>query len=424
MIGIVNRLTLLVTLVVFTTIAQSAVADWPKWRGPKDNGSITTGNYPASLSGKSILWKVPLPGKGCSTPVVWDNQIYVTAPIDGNDALLSYDMNGKKQWDIQFDHESPGKHRNGSGANASPVTDGKNVYVYFKSGTLAAVSMTGKLLWKTNLVLKYGKDTLYWDHGTSPVLTDKYVIMTRLHKGESWIAAFHKTSGKLMWKVPRNYVTPTECDHGYATPLVIQYQGKETLLVWGAQHLTLHDTKDGKTIYTCGGFNPKSTVFWPTIATPVVVGDMAVVAFGRNDKRAPRLHGVKLSGEGDVTASNLVWKRKDMSTFVPTPVVYKDKVYIVGDQGIVTCLDPKSGKTIWTHRFTKHRSKFYASPLIANGKLYAPREDGTVFVADISDGFKVLSENKMGEPVIASPVPVNNRLLIRGIEHLYCIGSK
>ena len=405
-------------------LAAEVAANWPRWRGPHDNGSIELGNYPVEWKRDGVLWKSSLPGKGCSTPIVWDQRIYVTAPIDSHDSLIAYDWSGKRLWQAAFGTENPGKHRNGSGCNASPVTDGNSVYVYFKSGTLAAVNLDGSIRWQTNLVKRFGADTLYWDHGTSPVLTKKHVVMARMHQGESWLAAFDKGTGNMEWKVARNYKTPREGDHGYSTPVVIQHRGSAALLVWGAQHLTLHDVADGTVIWTCGNFNPESKALWPSIATPAIVDDVAVIAFGRNDRRLPRLHGIRLGGQGDVTQTHRLWKRSDVGTFVPTPVSYKGQVYVVGDQGRITCLEPQTGKTVWTANFPKHRAKFYGSPLIAGGRLYAPREDGVVMVADIKGGFKLLAENDMGESVIASPVPVSNRLLIRGIESLYCIANE
>ena len=405
-------------------IGAQAQADWPRWRGPEDNGSTEVGTYPVYFGGKNVLWRTPLPGKGCSTPIVLNRTIYLTAPVSGNDAILAIDWSGEERWSTTFGNENAGKHRNGSGSNASPITDGRAVFAYFKSGTLAAVELDGSVRWKTNLVQRFGKDTLYWDHGTSPVLTDKYVVMARMHKGESWLAAFDKTNGDLAWKVARNYSTPTECDHGYTTPLVIQHNGKEALLLWGAEHMTIHETADGKVIWSCGNFNPVANRMWPAIATPVIVGDMAVICFGRNDRGQPRLHGIRLGGSGDVTTTNHVWKREDVGTFVPTPVAYQGRVYLVRDRGEVECIDPVTSKTIWKDAFPKSRASFYASPLIAGGNLYAPREDGVVFVATVTDDkFKLLAENDMDEPVIGSPVPVLNRIFIRGEKHLFCLAS-
>jgi outer membrane protein assembly factor BamB len=287
------------------------------------------------------------------------------------------------------------------------------------------VGLDGKERWKTNLVERFGPDTLFWDHGTSPVLTAKHVVMARMHHGESWLAAFDKASGEMAWKVARNYSTPRECDHGYSTPLVIQHQGKESILVWGAQHLTIHDAADGRVTWSCGNFNPDGNRLWPSIATPVIVGDMVIIAYGRNDKGLPRLYGIRLTGSGDVTATNHVWKRDDLGTFVPTPAVHKGRVIFVRDRGEVACIDPTTGKTIWEGAFPRQKANYYASPLVAGDKLYAPREDGTVFVASIAgDKLELLAENEMGETIIGSPVPVANRLLIRGVKHLFCIAGE
>jgi outer membrane protein assembly factor BamB len=401
--------------------AETATA-WPRWRGPHDSGSLSEGGYPVDFGPSRTVWAARLPGKGCSTPIILDKTIFVTAPIDGKDAVLAFDWNGKPAWSATFGDESAGKHRNGSGSNASPVTDGDALFVYFKSGTLAALELDGTVRWQTNLVERFGKDTLFWDHGTSPVLTRGHVVMARMHNGESWLAAFDKRTGEMAWKEARNYTTPVECDHGYTTPLVIQHHGAESLLVWGAQHLTIHSAADGKAVWTCGGFNPGNEKLWPAIATPVVVGDIAVVAYGRNDRGIPRLHGVRLAGAGDVTNTAHVWRREDVGTFVPSPVAYRGKVYIVGDKGRVECIDPETGESIWSERLPKNRASFYASPLIAGDKLYAPREDGVVFVASIAGGrFRLLAENDMDESIIGSPVPMANRLFLRGIETLFCV---
>ena len=420
----VPRYLIAATLFVFASAVESSEPDqdWPRWRGPQDSGSTEFGTYPVKFDAANVLWRAPLPGKGCSTPIVWQQTIYVTAPVEDNDALLAFDWSGKQRWQATFGKQNEGKHRNGSGSNASPVTDGEGLFVYFKSGTFAAVNLDGSVRWKTNLVERFGEDTLYWDHGTSPVLTEKYVVMARMHHGESWLAAFDKTTGDMVWKVARNYETPQEGDHGYATPLVIQHAGKQALLVWGAQHLTIHDSANGSVLWSCGNFNPESDKLWPSISTPVIVGDMAIIAFGRNDRGKPRLHGIKLGGSGDVTDTNHVWKRDDVGTFVPSPVVWKGRVYLVRDRGEVECLDPTTGKTIWSDTFPSNRASYYASPLIANGILYAPLEDGVVFVANVADDkFKLLAENNMEEPVIGSPVPASNRLFIRGEKHLFCL---
>ena len=245
--------TTFVLLLVFSVSARAfaeAPSDWPSWRGPDDSGSTETGAYPVEFNESTTLWKSPLPGKGCSTPIVHDQNIYLTAPVEGKDAILCVDWSGAQQWSTVFGREDAGKHRNGSGCNASPVTDGKAVFAYFKSGTLAAVERDGSIRWKTNLVERFGEDQRFWDHGTSPVVTEKYVIMARMHAGDSWLAAFDKATGEIAWKVARNYKTPPECDQCYTTPLVIQHNGHEAVLVWGrrARDHSQHNGRDRRLV--------------------------------------------------------------------------------------------------------------------------------------------------------------------------------
>ena len=394
--------------------------NWPRWRGPADNGSTTVGKYPANFSNtKNVLWKAELPGLGCSTPIVWNGQIMLTCAANGQDALLAFDWSGKKLWTTTIGKERKGKHRNGSGSNPSAATDGSHVFAYFKSGNLAGLDLDGELIWKTNLQERFGKDSLYWDLGTSPVLTKTDVIVAIMHKGESFLLAFDKLTGKLHWKASRNYKTPVEGDHSYATPIVVQRDGREIILVWGAEHVTAHTANDGRELWACSGFNPEQRGNWVAVASFVLVDNVAVIPYGRGS----RLAGISVGGRGDVTATHRRWTREDSGSFVPTPAAAGGRVFVVRDKGEVECVNAVDGKTVWKGAFPRNRSKYYASPTIAAGKLYAPREDGVLMVADVTDGFNFLSENNMGERLIASPVPVDSRLLIRGERHLFAIGE-
>jgi outer membrane protein assembly factor BamB len=392
--------------------------NWPHWRGPFDNGNAEPGLYPVHWDATNhIAWRSLLPGKGCSTPIVWDQRILLTAPSDGQDAVLAIDWSGNRLWLEKYGPEQPGKHKNGSGCNSSPVTDGRAVFVYFKSGTLAALGLDGSRLWQTNLQPAFGKDTLFWDFGTSPVLTEQDVVIALMRRGESWLAAFDKVTGRLHWKLARKYETPVEGDHSYASPLVIRHRGREALLVWGACHLTAHDTADGRTLWDCGGFNPESVGNWPAVASPVVVGDIAVVPYARGES----LHGIRLGGSGDVTATNRVWQGKGNGSFVPTPAVTQDRVCMLRDGGEFVWIAPDTGKTLGKGTLPKSANKYYASPVVADGKLYAAREDGVVFVVQAGEPFGLLAQNELGERLLASPVPVSNRLLLRGERHLFCV---
>ena len=224
-------------------------------------------------------------------------------------------------------------------------------------------------------------------------------------------------TGELAWKAARNYKTPRECDHSYATPLVTRQGGREALLVWGAERLTAHDAADGKILWSCAGFNPQKRGNWVVVSSFVKVGDMAVVPYGRGSKLA----GIKLDGKGDVTASHRAWET-GASSFVPTPAAHGGRVYTVRDRGRGAVHEPeKRARRSGRGSFPRNRASYYSSPSIGDGKIYSAREDGTVFVAKIDGGFKLLSENNMGERIIASPVPVNSKLLLRGEKHLFCI---
>jgi outer membrane protein assembly factor BamB len=404
--------------------ASQDQANWPRWRGPNDNGSQSQGTYPVKWDSTNVLWKATLPGKGCSTPAVWAKRIYLTAPIEGRDSALAFDWAGKSLWQTSLGPERAGKNPNGSGCNPSPATDGQSVFVYFKSGTLAGLDLDGHLRWETNLIKGFGPEVLNWDQGTSPVLTERAVVIARMHHGDSWLAAFDKATGHLLWKVDRNYVTPEEGDHGYSTPLLIRQNDRDCLLVWGSQHLTCNDASNGQLLWSCGNFNPRAIANWPAVASPVLAGDLVVLSGGREDRNQPRLFGVRLGGHGDVTSTNHVWERQDTGAFVPTPALYAGRLFLLQARGQIECLDPATGKTLWREAFPRSTANFYASPVIAAGKLYAAREDGVVFVAQVEGPFEILAQNAMGERVIASPVPIDSRLLIRGEKHLFCISGE
>ena len=396
-----------------------AAENWPQWRGPLGTGVAAEGDYPVKFSGsEGAAWKVELPGKGSSTPAVWGDRIFVTCAIEGQDGVVCYDMQGKELWRKQLGAERAGKHRNGSGSNPSPVTDGEHVVVYFKSGTLASFSPDGKEQWKLNVQDKFGKDTLWWDLGTSPVIVNGRVIVATVQSDDAYLVALDVDSGETAWKTVRQYQVPEECDHSYSTPQVVNVGGKNVIVTWGADHLTGHDADTGKLLWESGGFNPQNESNWRTIASPTVADGIAVVPYGRG----LFLAGVKVDGSGDVTESGRLWENSErgQSADVPSPVIADGKIYLLNDLGKVSCLDLQTGKEKWTADLPKNRAKFYGSPVLAGNKFYAVREDGAMFVGEVGDnGFKLLAENDMGEHVIATPVPIRDGLLVRGEENLF-----
>jgi len=428
-------------LLLLALVAPTQAADnWPQWRGPNAKGVAPAGDYPVEFSGEEgVVWKADVPGFGTSSPVVWGDAIFLTtsegtqqakeededSPDPGNavDTLLCYGFDGKERWKRPLGPGLSGKHKMGSGSNPSPVTDGKHVISYFKSGRVACHDFAGNEIWQDNLQERYGENTLWWDLGTSPILAAGNVVFAVIQAGDSYLVALDPATGKEVWKVKRQYERPEESDQAYTTPQVANVGGREVIVTWGADHLTGHDAKTGELIWESAGFNPKDEGMWRVIASHAMNDEIAVVPFGRGKFLA----GVKLDGSGDVTESGRVWEEAIEGPDVPTPIVSGDKIYTLSDGGKLGCRDLKTGAEIWSDVLRKGRDRYFASPVLAGDKLYCVREDGVAFVVDVSDGFKLLTSKKgndLGEHVIATPVPVRDCLLVRGEDHLFCFGAK
>lgn len=416
-----RQFVLLLAILAGSNQLSLAADNWPQWRGPLGTGVAEDGNYPVEFSAKeNVAWKVELPGRGTSTPAVWGDQVFVTCGIEGEDGVVCYGLDGKERWRKTLGQERPGKHAKGTGSNPSPATDGEHLVVYFKSGTVACFDLSGEELWKLNLQERYGEDTLWHDLGTSPVLSGGRAIIAVVHEGDSYLVALDLSNGKVAWKTKREYDNPQEADQAYTTPQVVQIEGKDVVVTWGADHLTGHDAVTGKLLWESGGFNPKNEGYWRVIASAAIGDGIAVVPWGRGKF----LTGVRVGGQGDITKSNLLWEKQDLGADVPTAVVRDRKAYLLTDAGRIVCLDLQSGDELWSAELPKNRNKYYASPVLAGDKLYCAREDGVIYVCQVSDeGCKQLAENDMGEHVFATPVPVRNSLLIRGEKHLFRIGT-
>ena len=417
------RLTFVMVMILMVMTAHSQ--NWPQWRGPEANGIASPGTYPVKFSATNgLLWKAELPGKGGSTPIVWEDRIFLTSGVgeknEGEDGVLCFDLTGKLLWQVKLGKQSPGKHPRGSGSCPSVITDGKRLFVFFKSSTLAALDFEGNILWKTNLEESYGKISYFWDIGTSPVLADGNVVIAVMHEGKSYLLALEQATGKVVWKVDRNYPCEVETAQSYTTPIVTKEGSRTKIIVWGADHLTEHDAATGKTIWVCGGFNPDQRPNWRTIASPIIYMDIAVVPYGKGRF----LRGVKIGGSGDITEEALLWEKSRIGTDVATPVASDGKVYIVSFNGKIWCLDIKSGKELWQTQLPGGNGMFYSSPTLAGNKLYICSEEGAFYVCEVTPtGMQILNQTKFEDYFVATPVLVNNNILLRGEKNLYCIGK-
>lgn len=414
------RFSLVALLFCGIAVAVVQADNWPNWRGPHATGVAVGTNYPLVWSNtEGVLWKSSLPGKGASTPIVWGDKIFLTCGVDGQNTLLCLDRAGKLLWKVVVGQERPGKHKKGTGSNPSAASDGQHVFAYFKSGDLACLDFDGKIVWQQNLQQLYGEDTLWWDLGTSPVLTKKNVVVAVMQSGPSYLVAFDKASGKLEWKQDRNLDAPSEAAQSYSTPLVLEDAGREILVVLGADHVTCHDAATGQELWRVGGLNPTGHQYFRSIASPVAADGIVVAPYARGAS----LTAIRLGGSGDVTKTHVLWTKEKIGADVPTPAIKDGKVYLLTDKGDLNCLDLQSGATIWSGHFDKNRNAYSASPILADGRIYLTREDGTTYITAMNE-FRLLATNHLdGELIVATPVFTDGRILIRTAENLYCIGK-
>ena len=405
---------------IFVSISTNAMAQtpWPSWRGPNGNGTALSGTYPTQWSeDKGIEWKLSLSGRGASTPIVLGDNLYLTYGKDGTNTLACINTAGKLVWEKSLNKEKPGKHAKASGSNSSPVTDGKNIFVYFKSGDFACVSPTGEVQWSLNIQVKYGEDSLWWDLGTSPVLTDKDVVITVMQTGPSFLVALDKNTGKEHWKADRQLNVREEANQSYTTPTLSKTKQGDALLTVGADHVTAHAASDGRLLWKLGGFNPKHDGYFRSIASPVAVEGLVFCPYARGSS----LTAVRT--DASLNENQRVAWSKDFGSDVPTPIVSQGMLYLLGDKGLITCMQLESGEVVWSEQLPKSSKPFSSSPIIANGRIYCVREDATTFV--LSQGAEkpgeLLSENKLDGNAVATPVFANNRIYIRTFEFLYCI---
>ena len=402
---------------------------WPNWRGPLLDGVAGGSGYASSWSPtENVRWKVTLPGLGASTPAVWGDRLVLTCGIDGRDGVLCFDRGGKEVWRQQLGEVRPGKHKKATGCNSSPVTDGEHVWVYFKSGELACLKLAdGSVVWKTNLQDRFGEDTLWWDLGTSPVLTAKAVVVAVMQTGPSYLAAFDRLTGELLWKHDRMLDAPEEAAQSYSTPVVVAgnpawQEPAELLVVLGADHVTAHDAADGRELWRVGGLNPTGHKYFRSIASPVVAGEYVIAPYARGKS----VTAIRRGGSGDVTATHIAWTREPLGADVPTPAVKDGRLVIGGDKGEVSCLDVATGKTLWEGQLPKNRNAYSASPVIVDGRVILTREDGHSWLlawpTDTAEpAFTVVGEGMVDEMTVATPVCVDGEIFLRTHDSLWCI---
>ena len=383
---------------------------WARWRGPSGQGVVSGTGYPDSWSGtENVKWKVPVPGNGNSSPIVWGDRIFLTTGYDSGRRLSVVALrrsDGMKLWEtFAPEGRTPYGHYKNGHASATPATDGQRVYVSFGTRGLLALDMNGKQVWYRDL----GPMDAY--HGTagSPLLYKDRLILYQDQSRNSFIAAFDTRTGKTLWTTPR------EADVGWGTPIAVHVVDHDEIIVNGQLQVVAYNPDTGAQLWNCKG----ST--FEVIPTPVVGYGMVFCSSGR---AGPTL-AIRPGGKGDVTRTHLAWTSPRGSPFVPSPILYGEHLYMVNDmQSIVTSFEATTGKVMWQNRLgASRREGFSASPVAVDGKVFFTNDEGETFVLKAGPTFELLRTNRIGEGTLATPALVDGRWYIRTDRNLFAIGS-
>ncbi|HXE55306.1 MAG TPA: PQQ-binding-like beta-propeller repeat protein [Tepidisphaeraceae bacterium] len=380
------------------------------WRGPRGDGTSSENHIPIHWSAtENVRWKAAVPGKGHSSPVVWDDRIFLTTCIEDTQQrmLLCYSRtDGKLLWQREVLRAAlEQKHVLNSYASATPATDGKHVWVAFFEQPrieLVCYDMDGNEIWRRS------PGEFHSIHGfcSSPVLYENRVILNCDQDAPASIVSYDQATGNELWRTDRPNRT-----RSYCTPIIRTLSGREQLLLSGSKCVASYDPHTGKQLWIIDG---------PTeqfVASLVETHGIIFLTGG-----FPTLHlmAINPDGSGNVTRTKVIWHDHRGASYVPSPIAAGDYFFVVSDDGIASCWEAQTGKMQWKHRLGPHHS---ASPVSAEGRLYLTADDGETFVLQAGPKFNLLANNPLGEEVRASPAISHGQLFIRTLHTLYCIGQ-
>lgn len=403
---------------ILAPLTLCAAEDWPAFRGPGGQGLSTATNVPVKWGpDENVAWKVDLPGKGWSSPVLAGGRIYLTAGVaeaGGAIALRALCLDadtGKGVWDVEVFRPDPGEaeilHMKNSLASATPIVAGDRLYVHFGHLGTAALDLTGKIVWKQTAI-KYQP---VHGNGGSPVLVGDLLVFSCDGASNPFLAALDARTGDVRWKTPRK--THAKRTFSFTTPLAIEVEGA-TQIVSPASGIVASYDVAGRELWRV-----RYGEGYSNVPRPVFAHGLLFVSSGYD---AAVLYAINPAGaKGDVTKSNVAWTQRKGAPNTPSPLVVGDDVYTVSDNGIATCADARTGKPHWTHRLG---GGFSASPVAAEGRVYFQNEAGVGFVVKAGKALELLAENDLGERSLASYAVADGALFIRTEGKLRRVGNK
>lgn len=398
---------------------------WRQWRGPNNNG-VAESDAPLKFSGtQNVKWRITIPGKGNSTPVISDGKIFVTTAAvsdkdDGVGDFPLYDFlviaidkeTGEVVWRRTATSAKPheGYHRRyGSFASNSPVTDGEILIASFGSRGVYAYDMDGGLLWKKDLGLMYMR--MSFGEGIAPVLHGDSLIIQNDHEGDSYIVVLDKRTGDEKWRAQRDERS------SWPQPIVVEYDGRKQL-VTSSSRVRSYDFETGELIWEAGGLGAN--------AIPAVINVNSEMVIAMTGYRDPNLLAIRLGGSGDITdnADFIKWTNQRGNAYSASPVLHEGILYFVTDRGLVNAFDAVTGEKFYHQQRLPETYTFKASPVAAHGKLYLASEEGDVIVLKLGTEYEVLAVNKMGDEMfVSSPVILDGKLYLRSQDELFCISE-
>ena len=394
--------------VLFLLVLLAPASDWPQFRGPTGQGVSDEQGLPLTWSEtKNVRWKVAIPGRGWSSPVVQGDRIWLTTATEEGKSLraISVDRNtGAILQNVEVFRLKSGKLANpkNSLASPTPIVEGDRVYVHFGAFGTACITQAGEIVWKTKLEYDNGQ------HGTggSPVLFQDLLIISCDGNDVQFVVALDKLTGKVRWKKSR------EGYQAYTTPLVVALPAGDQVISPGAFRAIAYDPRNGKELWQVSYSEGFSNVPRP------VYGDGLV--FICTGFQQPSLLAVRLDGKGDVTKSKVQWKLDRGVPLTPSPLLVGSELYMVTDNGIVTCVDARTGKEYWRARVGGNHS---ASPIYADGRIYFLSEEGESVVLAPGQQLKHLATNQLDGRTLASMAVSGGSIFIRSETHLYRISK-
>jgi outer membrane protein assembly factor BamB len=396
-------------------------ADWPHWRGPSHNGVADEKNVPLRWGpAENIHWKLALPGRSGSTPIVWGDRIFVN--VTDRERLELWSVNrrtGQVVWK-KFLGGGNQRRQKHNMSTPSPVTDGEGLFVVTGTGLLRRFDFNGNELWMRDIQKDYGAFGILWGYGSSPLLYEDSLYVQVLHgmltDDPSYVLRIDKKTGRTLWRVERPTNAIRESPDSYTTPAIVKTKTGLELVVSGGDCVTGHDLATGKELWRLNGLNPQNNPSYRIVASVLVLDDLLFVP-----SRERPLIAMRAGGRGDVTRSHFIWSTNN-GPDVPTPVTDGKYLYIVRDNGVMFCYDARTGAEIYGRQRVPPGT-YSASPVLADGKIYVTSEDGLTTVVRAGPKFEILAENNLDDYTLSSPVFVNGQIFLRTDSALWAIGK-